>query len=200
MNNKFYEKMAQFQPAQPTVIKPSAHARIGTDDVKARLMVASIFGIGALIVSLSLAMAVNWQLWPFAFAVGIVVFLSWMYWEMLDAKDLQRPDLPQQPELSQTTAPQTVTIRGEMQQGGKTTMVEFHADPKSVAKFARRIRLGSGFSEKTAARSDITQTQWVEMRDQFITRGWAQWRNDANRKQGIELLEPGAAWLQKAGE
>ena len=198
MNNNFYEKMAQFQPQQQTVIKASNHARINSDDVKARAMTSALFGLGALILSMSLVLATDWHLWPFSIACGVIVFLAWMYVEMLDAKRLQLPIGTQQAQPQ----PQKHTINGTVKNGGRIQLVEFDvSDPYAVTRFAKRvIRYGDGFSEKTAKRSGLSQGEFNDMRDQFFQLGWAEWRNPNWHRSGIVLHSEAITWLEKASE
>lgn len=199
MNNNFYEKMAQFQPQQQTVIKSSNHARINSEDVKARAMTSAMFGLGGLILSMSLVLATDWRLWPFSIAFGIVVFLAWMYVEMLDAKRLQLPIDIQQTQQAQ---PQKHTINGTVKNGGRMQLIEFDVtDPYTVTKFAKQVILGGdGFSEKVAKRAGLSQGEFNDMRDQFLRLGWAEWRNPNWHRSGIVLHGEAITWLEKAAE
>ena len=203
MKPNFQQKMAELAGQAPAQIhyKPTAHARIGREDVQARLMVSAVFGLGAFAASLIAILAFDWQMWPFSIAAGVVVFLGWMYFEMLDAKNLQYP-VDQQQAQQQPQPPQKHTFAGELKNGSSLQMIEFDVkDPYAVERFARKvIQLGEGFSEKTAGKVGISQGEWEDIRNQFFKLGWAQWKNPNWHRSGITLFEPGRVWLEQVAK
>jgi hypothetical protein len=204
MNDKFLEKMAQFQQSNPpATLQPVSRAgqnnRITVDDVQARFISALIFGVVAWVISLGMFAFANIH-WLLSLPVGMIVFSAFYFVEMRDAKQYQAPLGTYGPQQS-PAEPQRIThvITGEMKTGTKTTRIEFEADPEAVAKFSRKVTMfNSGFSEKTAQKCGITQPQWEGMRDQFIGREWAKWKNPAWHRAGVDLLPDGIAWLKKA--
>jgi len=203
MKQSFNEKMAQIAGTQPAQInyRPTAHARIGTDDVKARLMVSAIFGMVTVMICLTLSFVTPLH-WALAFPAGLAIFAWWMWREMKDAKDLQRPTDTTQAQQQQSQPTQKHTFTGEMKTGSQIQMIEFDVEnPHAVGKFARKVtQFGAGFSERSAKRAGIGQTEWYEMRDQFISRGWAKWKNPMFHRAGVVLLEKGEAWLEQVAK
>jgi hypothetical protein len=203
MKNNFNDKMAQFQQyQQPATLQPISNAgqnnRITVYDVHARLLSSAVFGFLVFMIATSISALVKFPWWLSVGGgvfCGLAVFAFFFHSELEDAKQYQAPFFPLISEPQRTVT----TINGEMKTGSKTTRIEFEADPEAVARFARKVtKFGAGFSEKTAQKAGITQPQWEGMRDQFIERGWAAWKNPAWHRAGIELTDTGRKWLEEA--
>jgi hypothetical protein len=63
--------------------------------------------------------------------------------------------------------------------------------------FARGILAGrASFSEIGAARHHYGPLMWEAIRDDFINRGWAEWKHPTARQQGVGLTEEGQAVIR----
>lgn len=204
MKNDFWQKMAQTQMQQTIAQQPAhqykTHQRINTEDVKARLQVAMVFSIVTFIVTLILCIVYASPLWlPFPVSLSVLAFLY--YIEMKDAKSLQK-------EITQSSA-QPAAHTGEAIRhiivaelktptGLQSTDFEL-SNPRAISDFATDvIKYGKSFSEETAKKAGIKQTEFNKIRNQFINLNWAQWRNRLNRRSGIDLTDAGRAWLAEA--
>ena len=76
MKQSFWDKMNQLQADQQphlTALRTTPHHRINTDDVKARLAVAAVFGVLGTVFSSMLLLVASLPLW-LALPVGVAVF------------------------------------------------------------------------------------------------------------------------------
>ena len=202
MKQNFWEKMSQLQAdqqSQLTYLRTTPHQRINTDDVKARLAVASVFGVLGVIFSLMILRIASLPLW-LAGPVGICVFAFWYYVEMANAKSLQSSSDNQiQRQQQPAPPPDTFIIKAEIKNpDGSMEIAEFNADPLALNKFAKAVTIGlHKFSEKTARKAGIPQTQYNAIRDEFIKRGWADWKNPNWHRAGVVLRSKGHQWLEQ---
>lgn len=93
------------------------------------------------------------------------------------------------------------TIRVEVQNGRHTTIAELpYAD--RLADFARGVLAGSPISERTwsGAGALFSQSEFRQVRDIFLARGWFRWSNPDAPQQGIELSPAGRAALRALAE
>lgn len=66
--------------------------------------------------------------------------------------------------------------------------------------FAHAVAFGSdSFSERTAARHGLDrESEWEPLRDEFISKHWAYWKDLSNRNLGVGLRDSGIAVLRRA--
>ena len=69
-------------------------------------------------------------------------------------------------------------------------------EPASLHYMAQMVSRGSSFSERTATSAGLSQPEWMALRDEFITRGWAHWKNADRPQVGVALLGAGRAVLR----
>ena len=89
-------------------------------------------------------------------------------------------------------APPQRTVRVEViTNGGKTRQYADLPDLRQLPAFARRVTSGKSFSHREAKACSIQRPQFEDLARMFRDKGWAQWRNPANHKEGTELLVVG---------
>ena len=97
-------------------------------------------------------------------------------------------------------APPQCTVRVEViTNGGKTRQYADLSDLRQLPAFARRVTSGQSFSHRTAKVCGIQRPQFEDLARTFRDKGWAQWRNQANHKEGTELLVVGRHVLKDLG-
>lgn len=205
MKQNFYDKMNQFQQGDPyqwqrmqPPMTTRHHQRIDMGDVISRLVISGVFA--GLAMMISAAGCWLWQItWWSTPIIGIAV-MGLVYWaELKDAKSLQRQinfGQPAQP----PAAPVQHIISAEVKNGRTTQRAQFECDPAVMSNFARLVLAGRGFSEATAAKAGITQVEFNKIRDEFLTVGWATWKNPNWHRAGVILAEAGETWLKQAAE
>jgi hypothetical protein len=88
--------------------------------------------------------------------------------------------------------PQAVYV----QAGNQTTRLPDEPRPGALRHFALALLRGDPFNESTAARLGYPRDRWEALRDFAVTMGWAHWRDDTNRRLGLETSGAGKAWLR----
>jgi len=85
----------------------------------------------------------------------------------------------------------------EKSNNGKTLKIAWLPDTPEMLAFAKCVLNGGDFTERDAQRCGIeVPTFRDEIRDVFIDRGWAQWKNPEHHQQGIVLLAAGRSKLR----
>lgn len=91
-------------------------------------------------------------------------------------------------------------IRVEVpERGGATERRAFLPDVPEVRQFARMAANGQTFSLRTAERAKVGREDWNDIRDTFLDRGWAVWRDEREKRQGLQLTHVGRAVLRYVG-
>lgn len=147
------------------------------------------------------ALVCQWPWWSApAIAVGVIIPAVWLHrlgahtralWtvERVIGRDLdgdrQVGPLPVHLEA-------TITDR---RRGHSTVWrTQFPGEARFLRRFAAAVDAGTcTFSERDAVVCGYTQFE--ALRDQFLLNGWADWRNQAEHRQGVELTEAGEQLL-----
>lgn len=126
-------------------------------------------------------------------AVWIVSMLSdrglWMI-EEITGRDLDGDGITGQPARR--------VVQVEVKEGKTTQLADLPGDADLV-RFCQVVAAGKSFSEDTAQSSGYGVTNFRRLRDQFINRRWAFWRDPANPQQGVELTMIGKKVVNDVG-
>lgn len=79
---------------------------------------------------------------------------------------------------------------------GRTTHIADLPDTPQVRSFARDVLNGGSFCERDAQSAGISRNDWHEIRDAFLARGWAVWRDPDHPQQGIDMAAAGRAVMR----
>lgn len=93
-----------------------------------------------------------------------------------------------------------VELKEESGQGARYQFATLGLEPDKLHALAVAINRGDSFSERTASRYGITQDEFRSLRDDFIERGWAQWKHSTRKQQGVELTRGGGFILRTIQE
>ena len=97
--------------------------------------------------------------------------------------------------------PPARTLRVEVvSNGGKTEQYGDLPDTRAMWELACAVNRGESFSEATASECGLSVPVFRDIRDLFVDRAWAYWRNPDHPQQGVELLGRGRTMLQKLAE
>jgi len=97
--------------------------------------------------------------------------------------------------------PPTRTLRVEVvSNAGKTEQYAEIPDTRAMWELACAVGRGESFSESTASECGLSVPLFREVRDLFVERAWAYWRNPDHPQQGVELLGRGRTMLQKLAD
>jgi hypothetical protein len=102
-------------------------------------------------------------------------------------------------EESQPTAERTVRVLVESE-NKQQQRIAFVPDEPEIRQFARMAANGQTFSERTAKRAKVSLDDWKDMRDTFMDRGWATWKDAKEKRQGLQLTHVGRAVLRYIGQ
>jgi hypothetical protein len=164
------------------------------------LAAAGVTGLFGLACSLTASALTDWPFWV-ALPVGLVGgSLAWLVtqqqhqgtlyqFERFTTYEAQTPQPAPAP-----TRQSTITVKVKTNVGWHYR--ELPGEPKALQGLAHRVSLGDSFSERTATAAGLTQDQFRELTDIFVSRGWAEWRNPQRKQQGVELGRNGRAVLR----
>lgn len=166
-----------------------------TSDVWVPLAQSFISGVLATGVFGVVSSVLGWVEWYVAPVTGIVVVgLSWlvllwagraMLWviEEITGMDIDHDGHVGQPEKR--------TIKIEVKNGSSTQLADLPGAEEYLTRFCRYVAAGESFSERTAQQCGYGITNFRKLRDIFIARRWAYWKNPDTPQQGIELTVGG---------
>lgn len=69
-------------------------------------------------------------------------------------------------------------------------------DPEKLISFSKALLAGGSFTERAAADHGIGQEELRQLRGEFITRGWGEWKNSGHPQSGFLLRQNGKAILR----
>jgi len=95
-----------------------------------------------------------------------------------------------------TGQPPAYGVRAELKTSDGWQFSTLPGDPAAVYGFAQAVISGATFSERTATAAGLGQPEWFKLRDEFIDRNWAYWKNPNRPQVGIDLLRSGRAVLR----
>jgi hypothetical protein len=145
-------------------------------------------------------------LWPpTGFAVGLSIVMAKemlfpnMEWtlnpvsfeELREAGlfSLWMPKLLGGPREPPPVAERVVTVENKSEHGRKYATLP---DTDQARAFYRAVKRGEPFAERTASKYGVTRSVFNSaIRDVFLDRGWACWKDDRYPKQGVDLLPEG---------
>jgi hypothetical protein len=90
-----------------------------------------------------------------------------------------------------TGKPQKRVIEVELREKGKLSGMAELPGGDDLLDFCRMVHAGESFSEQTAQQCGYGVTNFRRLRDIFIQRRWAYWRNPAHPQQGLDLTRQG---------
>lgn len=96
---------------------------------------------------------------------------------------------------SQQSAERVIRVEVPERNGAKERRA-FLPDTPEMSQFARMAANGQTFSLRTAERAKLGRDDWRLIRDAFLERGWATWRDEREKRQGLVLSGPGRAVLR----
>lgn len=112
------------------------------------------------------------------------------------AEEIFQTDFDGDEEIGQPGLPERLQVE-ITENGVPRELDELEIGRQRLTTLARLIFLeGRGFAERTAEEAGINREEWVRLRDRFIGRGWATWKNASAPKSGIVLRRKGAGLLQ----
>ena len=92
--------------------------------------------------------------------------------------------------------PPAYGVRAELRTEAGWQFSTLPGDPAALHALAGAVTGGDSFSERTATAAGLSQPEWFKLRDEFIERNWAYWKNPNRPQVGIELLRAGRAVLR----
>lgn len=111
------------------------------------------------------------------------------------AEEIFNTDFDGDEEIGEPRQPERLQV--EIRENGSRELDELEIGRQRLTVLARLIFLdGKGFAERTAEEAGINREEWVRLRDRFIDRGWAIWKNASAPKSGIVLRRKGAGLLR----
>lgn len=172
-------------------------------------------GIGLTAIPVSVWLRLEWW-WPVTIWLGSTTVLFFVSgrntlhdWSLVShTEELQRAEPPPAPMLQRTSR----TIRAEVtDEHGQRRQFADLPDTYAFWQFSRAVAIdGQSFSEATAKACGILidVESWAEpdqmgfrqVRDLFIARGWAAWRNPEYRNQGVILRLAGKNILRQIAD
>jgi len=148
-------------------------------------------------------------LWPFiGFAVLLAIVmtkellfpsLEWTF-KPVSLEELREvglfglwmPNLLGGPKEAPPVAERIVKVETTTEKGKKFTTLP---DTDEAREFYRALKRGEPFTERTAAKYGVVRSMFRKaIRDVFLDRGWACWKDDRYPQQGLDLLPEG--WQQ----
>lgn len=74
-------------------------------------------------------------------------------------------------------------------------------DSERMVDFAKAMKAGKSFCERTATSCGFSRRAWErEIRDPFLERDWAYWKDEMNQKLGLELTDVGYDFCVKVAD
>lgn len=96
--------------------------------------------------------------------------------------------------------PEQHLVRVEVDERGEagqrvTSIAELPFSPAQLARLGSGLLSGASFSEASWSGSGqpFTRSEFRQLRDTFLARGWAQWKREGATSQGVTLTSPGLA-------
>ena len=135
--------------------------------------------------------AVLWS-WSIAALVGAgVAFAAWLVMQLPKSDPANLPTLPKQ----QTTKIQIVGDSSSFQAG---RWLDLPVSQATITQVAKRLDAGGTFGSASLAGpgKPLTRGEFENLRDEFIKRGLAYWRDPAHHAQGCELTKSGQAVIR----
>jgi hypothetical protein len=89
-----------------------------------------------------------------------------------------------------------VKVEVQSEGGEKWQFADLPGRPAALREFAKRVLSGQGFTDETGKLSGLTQREVRDLREAFIEKGWARWKHQQRKQQGIDITRIGAAVLR----
>lgn len=119
-----------------------------------------------------------------------------IYDALLWVEEVTGMDIDGDGEVGQPVQPERLQVE-ITENGVPRELDELEIGRQRLTVLARLIFLdGKSFAERTAEEAGINRDEWVRLRDRFIGRSWATWKNASAPKLGIVLRRKGAGLLQ----
>ena len=119
----------------------------------------------------------------------------WDWWKRI-REGISKPEPEPQPGPGRTV---TIRVETKTTNGYREQILETPDTPQ-FCQFARAVGNGQTFALRTALRHHMSREEFDDLRDDFLTRGWAVWKNRDHPQQGVNLLAVGKRALQGAGD
>lgn len=164
-------------------------------------------GVGSTIITTALYQYGGLYFWPslgygLMWGVGLTfVSSAFLWWQRLGYYDallwrietITGLDLDDDEEIG----PPEHTVSVKVEQGKRWQFESLPGGAQAVFKFAQSVT-GEAitFSEAGARQSGYGAANFAKLRDLFIKRGWADWKDPANRQQGVILYRNGQSVLK----
>lgn len=184
-----------------THLRPETPGDIGTFALKA-------LGCGVAAMLLSICPTIVLDVLPWYTPVIVLPTVSGLSWFLVSGKaqglvtfteNLTRLDLDRDGKVGNApkqkrTVEVVVKAESDRRHDKRVTL----PDTAEMHNLAMRILDGEQFNEKNAKMCGFSRQKWVELRDVFLDRGWAIWRDEHNHNLGIDILAAGRAALRAA--
>lgn len=132
--------------------------------------------------------------WPAASGPGDPAFAPETFAEARRA--MYEPEEDEEPQQIERVL--TVHVQKKTHDGYKEQRAQF-SDTQPLAQFSRAASNGQAFTERTARRFGMTRDEFNRLRDAFLNRGWAIWKNADHHEQGVLLEDEGRQVLSRIG-
>jgi hypothetical protein len=135
-----------------------------------------------------------WMTWDFFIPFGLVIGASMALFWFFGSIDRWREDvytpLYAAPEPVEATSS---VVRVEVVNDNQVQIAELPATPAQLRELSAGLLAGVSFSESawTGSGRPFSRDQFRDIRNIFIQRGWATWRNSDAPNQGIEPTRAG---------
>lgn len=136
-----------------------------------------------------------WRIWVFGTVSAQAI--SWLYalnrWmTIVHILETWSPNDDHAPLVSNTTT-NVESIRLAVTQDNRIQIFNLNIDPQRIYKAAALIADGASFTERdlTGSGRPLSQSEFRQLRNELIRRGFLYWRNPAEPRQGVEFTAAG---------
>lgn len=200
---------AQPQPRESLGAGETVWRRLDMNDIRDPAILGAV-GVGMPVAATTLIVGsvVVWplSLWATIPIGAVLVGADIVFWVMVwphikhEDKHLITRERAQEVEDSKVNAPQKQERTVEViVKAGTNKRHDKRAEFTDDTKFhnlAMKILGGASATEATAKACGISRARWIKIRDIFLDRGWASWRDANNTNLGIEMSRAGRAALR----
>lgn len=96
----------------------------------------------------------------------------------------------------QVGPPEIVKVEVKSEDGNRWQFADLPGKPEALREFAKRVLMGQGFTDETGTMAGLTQKEVKDLREVFVSRGWARWKHATRKQQGVDVTRVGAEVLR----
>lgn len=163
-----------------------------------------ITGLFSGLLASGIAILAGWQRAWLYFLIGwwLVQLIAWLIslrgWHRMIARleGALCVDLNKDGFIGSDRQPEKQVIRIEVKEDDHTTKIaEIEIDPGRISQAARLALVSGSFSEGslTGSGAPLSRSQFRNIRDKFLDRGWLEWRDIEAKNLGLKMTRSGKA-------